>query len=101
MSTTTAVVNLPASGVWTVDSVHSSVSFSLRHHAVARFRSGFTSITGSYDADESLLTGEVKVADLDLRVEQLKSHLLSTDFFNAEAFPSFSFASNSISAAGV
>jgi polyisoprenoid-binding protein YceI len=101
MSTTTVAANtLPETGVWNIDSIHSSVSFSVRHHAVAHFRSGFTSITGQYNAGEGRLAGEVQVADLDLHVERLKDHLLSAAFFNAEEFPTFSFASTSISPSG-
>jgi polyisoprenoid-binding protein YceI len=92
--------SLPETGVWEIDSLHSSVSFSVRHHAVASFRSSFTSITGAYDGSEGRLTGEVKVAELSLGIERLKGHLLSPAFFNAEEFPTFSFASTSISQSG-
>ena len=101
MSVTQVVASsLPETGVWSIDSVHSSVRFSVRHHAVAHFRSSFSGIVGAYDAATTSLSGEVDVTNLDLNVERLKAHLLSADFFDAEKFPAFSFASSSISLDG-
>jgi polyisoprenoid-binding protein YceI len=87
---------LPATGLWTIDPIHSTVRFGVRHHAVATFRSGFTGVTGSYDAATGTLAGEVRVDAIDLGVERLKAHLLTDAFFDAERFPTLSFTSCSI-----
>jgi polyisoprenoid-binding protein YceI len=88
---------LPTTGLWSIDSNHSSISFKVRHHAVATFRSNFHGITGSYDGEANRLTGEVGVANVELTgLDRLKGHILTPDFFNAEEFPTFSFASTSI-----
>jgi polyisoprenoid-binding protein YceI len=102
MSATTAPVEtLPQTGVWSIDSAHSTVNFNVGHHAVATFRSSFTNITGSYDADQQRLSGEVQVSDITLTgLDRLKKHILTPDFFNAEEFPTFSFESTSIRADG-
>jgi polyisoprenoid-binding protein YceI len=93
MSTTTART-LPTTAVWNIDSVHSSVSFAVRHHVVTTFCSTFTNITGFYDGDEGRLSGHVDAADITLSgLDRLKAHILTDDFFNAEEFPSFSFES--------
>ena len=101
MSLSAAVESLPQTGVWKIDSLHSTVNFSVRHHAVATFRSGFTNVSGSYDADQGDIAGEVAVADITLTgLDRLKGHILTPDFFNAEEFPTFSFRSNDISESG-
>jgi polyisoprenoid-binding protein YceI len=98
MSASSAVVDsLPRTGLWNIDSHHSTVNFSVRHHAVATFRSSFTNIGGTYDAAEQQLTGEVAVADITLTgLDRLKGHILTPDFFNADEFPTFSFRSTSV-----
>lgn len=93
----TVVASLPETGTWSIDSVHSTVNFSVRHHAVATFRSAFRNITGAYDGETARLAGHVEVVDLILRgPERLRNHLLSPAFFDAEEYPSFSFESTTI-----
>lgn len=93
----THVDTLPSTGVWSIDSLHSTVNFSVRHHAVATFRSSFTNISGAYDAEARRLAGEVQVSDITLTgLDRLKGHVLTTDFFDAEEFPTFSFASTDV-----
>jgi polyisoprenoid-binding protein YceI len=98
LSATSATVDhLPGTGLWSIDSAHSTVNFSVRHHAVATFRSSFTNISGTYDGAQRQLVGEVQVADVTLTgLDHLKGHILTPDFFNAEEFPTFSFRSASI-----
>jgi polyisoprenoid-binding protein YceI len=88
---------LPATGVWNIDSAHSTVSFSVQHHAVATFRSSFTNLSGAFDAGRRHLAGSVAVADMTLTgLDRLKRHLLTPDFFNADEFPTFGFTSTDI-----
>ena len=98
MNASSAVVDsLPRTGLWSIDSLHSTVNFSVRHHAVATFRSSFTNVDGAYDGGERQLTGEVQVTDITLTgLDRLKGHILTPDFFNADEFPTFSFRSTSI-----
>lgn len=86
---------LPSTDVWEIDAGHSLASFSVRHHAIASFRSTFAGITGSYDAATGVLQGAVPVDGLQASgpLERLKGHLLSADFFDAEHYPTFSFTS--------
>jgi polyisoprenoid-binding protein YceI len=97
MSLSATVDSLPETGVWKIDSLHSTVTFTVRHHAVATFRSSFNNLGGSYDASERILVGQVAVADISLTgLDRLKGHILTPDFFNAEEFPTFSFRSTDI-----
>ncbi len=92
---------LPATGLWSIDPMHSTVRFGLRHHAVATFRAGLSPVTGSYDAGGGTLAGEVRAdALLVPGIDMLRNHLLSPDFFDAESNPTFSFRSTSITTDG-
>lgn len=90
-------VTLPA-GTWTVDRVHSSVGFSVRHMLVANFRGGFDAF--DVTLDESGVRGTVDVASIDVSEPNLNGHLLAPDFFDAERHPQLSFRSTSIRSSG-
>ena len=97
MSTQTVQQEIPA-GTYAMDPVHSSITFSVVHNGVATFRSGF----GSYEAklrggEDPSLEGTVDVASIEIDEEQLKGHLLSPDFFDAERYPQLRFASSELS----
>jgi polyisoprenoid-binding protein YceI len=96
-----AVQTLPATGLWNIDSAHSTARFSVRHHAVATFRGGFSAITGHYDAETGSLVGEVRVDRAELQgLDRLKNHFLTPDFFDAERNPTLSFESNAVRVEG-
>ena len=100
MSTDTVNQSVPA-GVWTVDPVHSSISFAVTHNNVATFRSGFDTYEATLIGGESpKLEGNVDVQSIDIDEAQLKGHLMSPEFFDAERFPQLSFGANEISRAG-
>jgi polyisoprenoid-binding protein YceI len=82
-------------GVWKSDPVHSSVGFSVKHMVVATFRGDFDDfdITLSNEDGEPRLYGAVRVDSVDVRDENLKGHLLSPDFFDAERTPEITFTS--------
>jgi polyisoprenoid-binding protein YceI len=95
--TTTTEQGIPA-GAYTVDPVHSSIGFSVVHNGVSTFRSGF----GSFEArlsggEEPRLEGTVDVAGIQIDEEQLKGHLLSPEFFDAERHPRLRFRSTELS----
>jgi polyisoprenoid-binding protein YceI len=88
--TTTA---LPT-GTWTLDPVHSRIEFDIAHNGISPFRGGFRQIEGSLDA--SGLAGTAQVASIALDDPDLRGHLLSPEFFDAERFPELSFRSQAI-----
>ena len=93
MSTETANQTVPA-GIWTLDPVHSSVTFAITHNGAATFRSGFESYEATLTGgEEPRLEGSVDVSSIDIDDAQLKGHLMSPDFFDAERFPKVTFAS--------
>lgn len=80
-----------------IDSVHSSVGFSLRH-IVSKFSSSFTKVSGTiaYDAaapEKSSVEATVEIASVNTANEKRNAHILSADFFDAVKFPTASFKS--------
>ena len=87
MSTQTVDQQVPA-GTYVVDPVHSSITFAITHNGVATFRSGFDAYEARLSGGEApKLEGTVDVASIKIDEEQLKGHLLSPDFFDAEPLP--------------
>ncbi len=84
-------------GTWVVDPVHSSVGFAITHNGVSTFRSGFDSYEARLSGGETArLEGAVDVGSVDIAEEQLKGHLLSPDFFDAERHPRLRFRSSEL-----
>lgn len=85
------------SGTWTVDPVHSVANFSVRHMMVGTFRGEFKEIDATLI--DGKLVGKVKVDSLEIKDQQLKGHLLSPDFFDAERYPEVVYESSSLTVA--
>lgn len=83
---------------WTLDTVHSTADFSVRHMVVATFRGTFDTIeaTLEYDGDTPRITGTVPVASVVVKDENLQAHLQSPDFFDAERTPEITFTSTAV-----
>jgi len=82
-------------GTWQVDKIHSSVGFSVKH-LVANFRGGFDDYDVSLEVPEDgepVLTGTAEVASVNVKLEDLKAHLQSPEFFDAERNPQLKFES--------
>jgi polyisoprenoid-binding protein YceI len=101
MTTAQLEKTIPA-GVWKSDPVHSSIGFSVKHMVVATFRGAFTdfAVTLSNEDGEPRLYGAATVESVDVRDENLKGHLLSPEFFDAERTPEITFTSTGIRADG-
>ena len=95
---TTATATPVATGTWTADPVHSTAEFAVKHMVVATFRGSFAEIDATLDlaSDTPTLRGSVPVASIVVKDENLKGHLLSPDFFDAENAPNISFASDAV-----
>ncbi len=84
---------------YTIDSVHSSAGFSLRH-LVSKFSSSFTKVSGTveYDAaqpEASKVEATVEIASIATANEKRDNHIKSPDFFDAAKFPTATFKSTS------
>jgi polyisoprenoid-binding protein YceI len=96
MSTQTVQQQIPT-GTYAVDPVHSSIGFAVVHNGVSTFRSGFGGYEARLSGGESpKLKGSVDVASIQIEEPQLKGHLLSPDFFDAERYPQLRFESSTL-----
>ncbi|MCU1454885.1 MAG: YceI family protein [Acidimicrobiales bacterium] len=93
-------LDLPITGVYVIDRVHSNVEFSVRHLMVSKVRGRFTSFDGMIVIDEEPTASSVSV-DIDTRSletgePQRDAHLKSADFLDVEHFPTMSYRSQSV-----
>jgi len=86
------------SGTWTLDTVHSSVGYAVRHSGVSLFRGTVDSF--EVQLEDGKLTGSADVSSITVNDDNLQGHLLSPDFFDVERTPSVSFESTSVSRVG-
>src|ERR1700688_510356 len=84
-SATATQTPLPT-GTWTVDPVHSSVEFQVKHLGIATVKGQFKEFEGTLEVtpDGVSAHGSANVASVDTREPQRDGHLRSTDFFDAE-----------------
>ena len=86
-------------GTWTVDPTHSSANFEVEHAGVSVFRGGFTPVDAKLTVSDSglELEGAVDVASVTIDDENIRPHLLSPDFFDADRNPHIEYRSTEIS----
>ena len=99
MSSTSEIPGYVA-GTWTIDPVHSDVSFTVRHMVVSKVRGFFrtfegTLVTGEAPEDSSV-TATVQLDSIDTNQEQRNAHIRSADFFEVEKYPTMTFQSTGV-----
>jgi polyisoprenoid-binding protein YceI len=87
-----------ADGAYTVDAVHSSVVYRVKHQDVAYFYGRFNKIEGSFavdpaDASKNSVEISIPVDSIDSANAGRDKHLKSQDFFSATEFPTITFKS--------
>jgi polyisoprenoid-binding protein YceI len=92
MSTTT-VEKVPT-GRHSLDPVHSTFGFAIKHNGVSTFRGQFEQVDAKLE--DGVLTGSAQVESVKTAIPDLKQHLLSPDFFNAAETPTVEFRSTDI-----
>jgi len=92
MSTTT-MQQIP-SGTYAVDPVHSSFGFAVKHNGISTFRGVFEQVDAKLE--HGVLVGTARVDSVKTAIPDLKAHLLSPDFFNADQTPTVEFSSREI-----
>ncbi|HYF25274.1 MAG TPA: YceI family protein [Baekduia sp.] len=81
-------------GTWTVDPIHSTASFAVKHLGISTFRSSFEEVDARLA--DGVLTGSVKVESIAIDQPDLKGHLLGEEFFDVARTPTVDFRSTSI-----
>jgi len=92
MSTIEQTTAIPT-GTWQADTVHSKLGFEVPY-AVATFGGDVTDFEASLT--DGRLKGVGRVETLQVKDEQLKAHLMSPEFFDAERYPEVEFVSTAI-----
>jgi polyisoprenoid-binding protein YceI len=100
LTTPYGMVRVPA-GTWTVDPVHSSVAFEVKHMMISTVRGHFHEYDGRLEAAEddptgSRVEGSAKVASIDTGNDERDAHLRSPEFFDADRFPEIHYVSTEI-----
>ena len=90
---------------WTLDKVHSSVGFSIKHLMISTARGKFTDFDATLNLHEgdlalSSIEATVKAASIDTGDANRDAHVRSADFFDAEKYPTFTFKCTKIEPKG-
>ena len=85
-------------GDYTIDPVHSTIGFTVRHAMVTNIRGSFGEHEGKLKLDgtdpaNSSASIDVKIASVDTGIADRDGHLVSGDFFEAEKYPLMTFRS--------
>jgi polyisoprenoid-binding protein YceI len=100
--TTTTTTSIPGyvAGTWTIDPVHSDVSFTVRHMMVSKVRGRFSRFEGQLVTAEnpldSSVTASIDLSSIDTNHPQRDAHIRSSDFFEVDAHPKMTYRSTSI-----
>ncbi len=99
LDTERGIVRVPT-GTWTVDPVHSSVEFRIKHMMVSTVHGRFGEFEGTIEAapdyHDSTVRGTIKAVSIDTNESHRDEHLRSADFFDVEQYPEITFASSRI-----
>jgi polyisoprenoid-binding protein YceI len=99
---TETAVEIPGyvTGTWTIDPVHSEVSFVVRHMMVSKVRGRFDTFEGTIEtaADPlaSTVNATVDLGSVNTGNETRDNHIRSEDFFHIEKHPTMTFRSTGI-----
>ena len=86
---------------YTIDAVHSGVSFQISHVGLAYIHGRFDDFSGNFTIDtsdptKSAFSLSIKSESVDTNNSKRDDHLRSPDFFNVKQFPTISFTSTSV-----
>jgi polyisoprenoid-binding protein YceI len=92
-------------GNYIIDPTHTQVQFTYSHMGFSNITGRFDQVESEFNLDTADLTQSnvsvtIPVASISTGVEKLDQHLLGADFFNAEQFPTATFKSTGVTAAG-
>jgi polyisoprenoid-binding protein YceI len=94
-----------AQSTWKLDKAHSNVTFTITHLAVSDVDGSFkdfdaTIVAAKPDFSDAKVNFSAKTASVNTDNERRDGHLKGAEFFDAEKFPTISFVSTGIKAAG-
>jgi polyisoprenoid-binding protein YceI len=92
---------LQAADNYTLDAVHSSVSFKIQHLGISWIHGRFNEVSGKFSINtdrpsKSSFSLTIQPASIDTGNKKRDGHLSSPDFFNVKQFPRLTFKSTSV-----
>jgi polyisoprenoid-binding protein YceI len=86
---------------WVIDQPHTSVEFKIRHLMVSWVKGVFTDVEGTAELDDNMLDKSgvkvtIQTASIDTNNKKRDDHLRSPDFFEADKYPTITFASKKV-----
>ena len=91
-------------GHWVLDTLHSSVLFSIRHLGLAKVRGRFDRFNATLDVGPNLaatsVSATIDLASINTNNSDRDAHLRSTDFFRTDEHPEMHFVSRGIRPSG-
>ena len=99
---TETAVEIPGyvAGAWTIDPVHSEVSFVVRHMMVSKVRGRFDKFEGTIvtaeDPLQSRVDANVDLSSVNTGEPNRDNHVGSADFFEVESHPTLTFHSTGV-----
>ena len=90
---------------WQIDPNHSAAQFAVRHFGISTVRGAFTKVSGTVqynaaDVTKSSVDITIDSSSVDTRVEARDKDLRSPNFFDVEKYPTITFKSKKVEAAG-
>lgn len=90
---------------WNIDPYHSAAQFAVRHGGISTVRGAFGKLSGTVQYDPSdptktVIDATIDTNSVDTRVEPRDKDLRSPNFFDVEKFPTITFKSKHVEAAG-
>ncbi|MEV6886125.1 YceI family protein [Streptomyces sp. NPDC051135] len=91
----------PLTGLYTIDPVHSTIGFSVRHAMISNVRGKFDAFEGLLKLDgsrpeRSEAYASIQTQSLDTGIRERDTHLTGPDFFDSAVFPLMTFRSTGI-----
>ena len=88
---------------YTVDPVHSSISFMISHEGISNIHGRFNDFSGTITIDradpaKSSFALSIPINSIDTNNAKRDEHLRAPDYFNAKQFPTMSFQSTKVKA---
>ena len=90
---------------WQIDPAHTSVEFTVRHMMISNVKGVFqktagTITTNGNDPASAKIDATIDASSVDTRVEKRDAHLKSPDFLDVAKYPTITFKSTRVEAAG-
>jgi len=99
---TTASIDIPGyvAGTWTIDPVHTDISFTVRHLMVSKVRGKFTRFEGQIitgqDLSDLSVTASIDLDSIDTGDPNRDAHIRSSDFFDVEKHQKMTYRSTGV-----